>query len=65
MHESAVGRLSSPQLKKVYAIPSGGKVMLMFFDHCGPLLMDWLPRGITVSAVCYGEILEHLSLNKD
>jgi hypothetical protein len=46
---------------KNHTIPSAGKVMLtMSFNHCGPLLIDWLLKDITVSASFYGENLEHL-----
>jgi hypothetical protein len=43
--------------------PSAGKVMPMptlFISHCGPLLIDWLPKGITVNADCHSETLRVL-----
>jgi hypothetical protein len=30
----------------------------MFLDHRGPLLIDWLPKVITVSTNLYGGTLE-------
>jgi histone-lysine N-methyltransferase SETMAR len=52
---------SSPRPKKSRAIPSAGKVMLTsFFDRRGPLLIAWLPKGITVNADRYGETLKGL-----
>jgi len=43
--------------------PSTGKVMPMttlFIDHCGPLLIDWLPRRNTVNANCHNKTLRVL-----
>lgn len=52
---------SSLRLKKNHNMPSTSKVMLiLFFDCCGPLLIDSLLKDIIVSASCYGENLEHL-----
>ena len=51
--------------------PSTGKVMpmpTMFIDHCGPLLIDWLPKGIIVNADCHSETLsvleEHIKVKR-
>lgn len=50
----------SPRPKKSRVIPSTGKVMLtLFFDCHRPLLIDWLPKGSTINANCYGETLDH------
>lgn len=52
---------SSFWLTKNHTTLTAGKVMLtMSFNHCGPLLIDWLLKGITVSASCYDENLEPL-----
>jgi hypothetical protein len=48
---------------KSCTILSTGKVMPMltlFYDHCEPLLIEWLPKGITVNADRLGETLEYL-----
>lgn len=51
----------SPRPKKHHAIPTAGKVMLTLFFACrGPWLIDWLPKGITVNAICFAENLEQL-----
>ena len=52
---------SFPWPKKSHAITSAGNVMLtLYFDCCGPLLIDWLPQGTTINADHYGETMEHL-----
>jgi histone-lysine N-methyltransferase SETMAR len=35
-------------------------MLTAFFDHHGPLLIDWLPKSIAVNAERYGETLERL-----
>jgi hypothetical protein len=32
----------------------------LFIDNCGPLLIDWLPKGSTVNADCHNEALRVL-----
>ena len=52
--------LLSSQLKKIRAISSAGKMtLILFFDHHGPLQIDWLPKSIIVNADLYGGTLEH------
>lgn len=53
--------LTSFCVTKNHTVLSTGKVMLtLSFNRCGPLLIDWLLKDITVSASVYGENLEHL-----
>jgi hypothetical protein len=47
------------QTEKESCHTSTGKVMLaLFLDHRGPLLIDWLPKVITVSTDLYGGTLK-------
>ena len=49
---------SSPKPKKVRAQRSAGKVMLTFFwDHSGPILEHYVPRGSTVTSATYSNLL--------
>lgn len=60
MHESAVETPVLLQAKKESCHTSTGKVTLtLFLDHHGPLLIDWLPKVITVNTNLYGGTLEY------
>jgi len=49
MYESAVETSVLLQTKKELCHTSASKVKLtLFLDHRGPLLIDWLPKVITV-----------------
>lgn len=50
-----------PTPKKAKVVESAGKVMAtVFWDSKGVLLIDYLPRGTTITAARYCEVLENL-----
>jgi [histone H3]-lysine36 N-dimethyltransferase SETMAR len=55
--------LGSPSPKKFKLAPSAGKVMItVFWDACGVLLIDYLPKGETVNSTRYQETLKKLAV---
>ena len=54
--------LGSPSPKKFKLSPSAGKVMIsVFWDNCGVLLVDYLPKGETINSERYQETLKKLA----
>lgn len=59
MHESAVETSVLLQTEKESCHTSASKVMLtLFLNHHGPLVINWLPKVITVSTELYSGTLE-------
>jgi hypothetical protein len=51
----------SPVTKKFRRTPSIGKLMVtVFWDRRGPLLLDFMPRGVTINAYIYCGTLARL-----
>ena len=52
---------SSPKPKKVQAQRSAGKLMLtLFWDHNGPILEHYMPRGSTLTSATYSNLLREI-----
>ena len=52
--QSSVGRAGSPRPKKFKTQPSAGKVMAtVFWDAKGVIMLDFLPKRITIIGVYY------------
>ena len=59
--------VDSPPPKKFLAIASAGKVMAsVFWDKCGIIHVDFLPRGATINSEYYCHVLSdvHMRLRK-
>ncbi|XP_048259430.1 histone-lysine N-methyltransferase SETMAR-like [Haliotis rufescens] len=53
--------VTSPTPKKAKSVPSAGKVMAsVFWDSEGVIMVDWLPKGCTVTGAYYVELLRQL-----
>ena len=51
----------SPRLKKLKSQPSAGKVMAtVFWDTKGIIMLDFLPKINTITAVYYANLLDQL-----